>query len=162
MQCWHSHSLYERVLPCFCFHLHAHQPSRSGIEGMTWRLVSCKCSFLTQVPQTCAWCSLRGRLCRCPWAAHDLLRGHDAEIENYVHRIGRTGRCGKTGIATTFINKDQSESILLDLKHLLTEAKQRIPPVLTVRTCAQPLTASMPLAPCCCVLYNIAAPLPDA
>ena len=22
-----------------------------------------------------------------------------------VHRIGRTGRCGKTGIATTFINK---------------------------------------------------------
>ena len=54
------------------------------------------------------------------------------EIENYVHRIGRTGRCGKTGIATTFINKDQSESILLDLKHLLNEAKQRIPPVLTV------------------------------
>ena len=54
------------------------------------------------------------------------------EIENYVHRIGRTGRCGKTGIATTFINKNQSESILLDLKHLLKEAKQRIPPVLQV------------------------------
>ena len=46
-------------------------------------------------------------------------------------RIGRTGRCGKTGIATTFINKNQSESVLLDLKHLLKEAKQRIPPVLT-------------------------------
>ena len=30
------------------------------------------------------------------------------EIENYVHRIGRTGRCGKTGIATTFINKNQA------------------------------------------------------
>lgn len=53
------------------------------------------------------------------------------EIENYVHRIGRTGRCGKTGIATTFINKGQSESVLLDLKHLLREAKQRVPPVLT-------------------------------
>ncbi|KAF6162691.1 hypothetical protein GIB67_022350 [Kingdonia uniflora] len=53
-----------------------------------------------------------------------------AEIENYVHRIGRTGRCGKTGIATTFINKNQSETTLLDLKHLLQEAKQRIPPVL--------------------------------
>ncbi|KAL6776987.1 hypothetical protein ACKKBF_B19755 [Auxenochlorella protothecoides x Auxenochlorella symbiontica] len=52
------------------------------------------------------------------------------EIENYVHRIGRTGRRGKTGLATTFINKAQSESILLDLKHLLREAKQRIPPVL--------------------------------
>lgn len=53
-----------------------------------------------------------------------------AEIENYVHRIGRTGRCGRTGIATSFINKNQSETILLDLKHLLKEAKQRIPPVL--------------------------------
>ncbi|CAM0947732.1 unnamed protein product [Alopecurus aequalis] len=53
-----------------------------------------------------------------------------AEIENYVHRIGRTGRCGKTGVATTFINKTQSQTTLLDLKHLLKEAKQRIPPVL--------------------------------
>ena len=35
------------------------------------------------------------------------------EIENYVHRIGRTGRCGKTGVATTFINKDVEESTLL-------------------------------------------------
>ena len=52
------------------------------------------------------------------------------EIENYVHRIGRTGRCGKTGVATTFVNKSQSESVLLDLKHLLREAKQRVPPVL--------------------------------
>lgn len=52
------------------------------------------------------------------------------EIENYVHRIGRTGRRGKTGVATTFINKDTSELAMLDLKHLLREAKQRIPPVL--------------------------------
>ena len=44
-----------------------------------------------------------------------------SEIENYVHRIGRTGRCGKTGVATTFINKDVEESALLDLKHLLIE-----------------------------------------
>jgi len=52
------------------------------------------------------------------------------EIEDYVHRIGRTGRCGKTGIATTFINRDVPETTLLDLKHLLREAKQKIPPVL--------------------------------
>ena len=49
------------------------------------------------------------------------------EVENYIHRIGRTGRCGKTGIATTYINKDCSQSILLDLKHLLAEAKQKVP-----------------------------------
>jgi len=52
------------------------------------------------------------------------------EIENYVHRIGRTGRAGKTGVATTFINKSCDETTLLDLKHLLKEARQRIPPVL--------------------------------
>ncbi|KAI0244412.1 DEAD-box ATP-dependent RNA helicase 35, partial [Massospora cicadina] len=48
------------------------------------------------------------------------------EIEDYVHRIGRTGRSGKTGLATTFINlTSSSEAILLDLKHLLIEAKQK-------------------------------------
>ncbi len=77
------------------------------------------------------------RLCReqgldFPNIQHVINYDMPDEIENYVHRIGRTGRCGKTGIATTFINKNQSESILLDLKHLLKEAKQRIPPVLQV------------------------------
>ena len=47
-----------------------------------------------------------------------------------MHRIGRTGRSGKTGIATTFINRHASPEILLDLKHLLVEAKQKIPPFL--------------------------------
>ncbi|RQX73511.1 DEAD (Asp-Glu-Ala-Asp) box polypeptide 41 family protein [Toxoplasma gondii CAST] len=52
------------------------------------------------------------------------------EIENYVHRIGRTGRCGRTGVATTFVNKNQEETVLLDLKALLIEAGQRMPPFL--------------------------------
>jgi ATP-dependent RNA helicase DDX41 len=52
------------------------------------------------------------------------------DIENYVHRIGRTGRCGKTGIATTFINKSCEESVLRDLKALLIEARQKVPPFL--------------------------------
>eukprot|EP01112_Ceratiomyxa_fruticulosa_P012156 TRINITY_DN3352_c2_g1_i1.p1 TRINITY_DN3352_c2_g1~~TRINITY_DN3352_c2_g1_i1.p1 ORF type:complete len:636 (-),score=158.51 TRINITY_DN3352_c2_g1_i1:55-1962(-) len=51
-------------------------------------------------------------------------------IEDYVHRIGRTGRGGKTGVATTFINKNCSEALLLDLRALLIEAKQRVPMVL--------------------------------
>lgn len=49
------------------------------------------------------------------------------EIENYVHRIGRTGRCGKRGVATTFINAGNDESTLRDLAHLLIESKQRVP-----------------------------------
>lgn len=65
-----------------------------------------------------------------PEIQHVINYDMPKEIENYVHRIGRTGRCGKTGLATTFINKSQSETILLDLKQLLIEANQRVPPFL--------------------------------
>jgi len=65
-----------------------------------------------------------------PQIRHVINYDMPKEIENYVHRIGRTGRGGQTGIATTFINKNQEETTLLDLKALLLEAKQRIPPFL--------------------------------
>lgn len=53
------------------------------------------------------------------------------DVENYVHRIGRTGRAtGTKGLATTFVNKSAEQSVLLDLKHLLIEAKQKVPPFL--------------------------------
>ena len=44
-----------------------------------------------------------------------------------MHRIGRTGRGKQKGLATTFINKSVNESTLLDLKHLLIEARQPVP-----------------------------------
>jgi len=65
-----------------------------------------------------------------PDVQHVINYDMPKEIENYVHRIGRTGRCGKTGVATTFINKNSPETVLLDLKQLLVEAKQRLPLVL--------------------------------
>ena len=66
------------------------------------------------------------------------------KFDYLVHRIGRTGRRGVGGLATTFINKTcgksfeknslvllfvvlLDEAILLDLKHLLIEAKQPVP-----------------------------------
>jgi ATP-dependent RNA helicase DDX23/PRP28 len=39
-------------------------------------------------------------------------------IEEYTHRIGRTGRAGKRGTAITFLSKDDAE-VLYDLKNLL-------------------------------------------
>lgn len=36
-------------------------------------------------------------------------------IEKYVHRIGRTGRAGKTGIAITFLGNEDEET-MYDLK----------------------------------------------
>ena len=43
-------------------------------------------------------------------------------IEDYTHRIGRTGRAGKTGIAVTFLTKDDS-STFYDLKQVVTYFK---------------------------------------
>eukprot|EP00386_Alphamonas_edax_P006415 GDKI01020784.1.p1 GENE.GDKI01020784.1~~GDKI01020784.1.p1 ORF type:complete len:639 (+),score=179.31 GDKI01020784.1:89-2005(+) len=65
-----------------------------------------------------------------PAIQHVINYDMPKEIENYVHRIGRTGRCGRTGVATTFINKNQDETVLLDLKAILHEAGQRVPPFL--------------------------------
>jgi ATP-dependent RNA helicase DDX23/PRP28 len=36
-------------------------------------------------------------------------------IEKYVHRIGRTGRAGKQGIAITFLG-NEDEEVMYDLK----------------------------------------------
>jgi ATP-dependent RNA helicase DDX41 len=49
------------------------------------------------------------------------------EIENYVHRIGRTGRGGQRGLATTFISSADDPIVLADLMQLLVEAKQHVP-----------------------------------
>jgi ATP-dependent RNA helicase DDX41 len=69
-----------------------------------------------------------------PGIQHVINYDMPEAIEDYVHRIGRTGRSGKTGVATTFVNTRQcEETILLDLKHLLKEAKQRVPAFLQVR-----------------------------
>ncbi|KAJ1913848.1 hypothetical protein H4219_005029 [Mycoemilia scoparia] len=66
-----------------------------------------------------------------PQIQHVINFDMPKEIEDYVHRIGRTGRSGKTGLATTFINQSSSTQVLLDLKHLLMEAKQVVPKYLT-------------------------------
>lgn len=62
-----------------------------------------------------------------PNVEHVINYDMPKEIENYVLRIGRTGRLGKFGLATTFISRNQDEAILLDLKHLLIESKQPVP-----------------------------------
>lgn len=49
------------------------------------------------------------------------------DIENYIHRIGRTGRGGQKGRATALINEKSEEAVLLDLRALLREANQNIP-----------------------------------
>lgn len=50
-----------------------------------------------------------------------------SNIDDYVHRIGRTGRAGKTGIAYSFFN-DKNRNIVDDLVPLMRETNQEINP----------------------------------
>ena len=61
------------------------------------------------------------------------------EIENYVHRIGRTGRCGKTGVATTFINKNCAPAALAPARSAAARPapnSRRSPPQARRRRCS--------------------------
>jgi len=48
------------------------------------------------------------------------------DINDYVHRIGRTGRAGHTGLATAFVN-EKNKNIVNELMELLTETDQEVP-----------------------------------
>merc|ERR1712137_453101 len=48
------------------------------------------------------------------------------DINDYVHRIGRTGRAGHAGVATAMINEKNS-NIMKDLVEILGEAGQEVP-----------------------------------
>jgi ATP-dependent RNA helicase DDX5/DBP2 len=50
-------------------------------------------------------------------------------IEDYVHRIGRTGRAGATGTAYSYFTSDNSR-MTRDLIKILEEAKQEVDPKL--------------------------------
>jgi probable ATP-dependent RNA helicase DDX4 len=48
-------------------------------------------------------------------------------VDEYVHRIGRTGRMGNTGRATSFYDSGDNGSISKDLVKILKDAGQEVP-----------------------------------
>merc|ERR1719336_694646 len=48
------------------------------------------------------------------------------DVEEYVHRIGRTGRMGNLGLATSFFN-EKNRNLIRDLIELLIESNQELP-----------------------------------
>ncbi|OGE53597.1 hypothetical protein PENARI_c007G07166 [Penicillium arizonense] len=61
-----------------------------------------------------------------PNVTHVINYDLPTDIDDYVHRIGRTGRAGNTGIATAFFNRG-NRGVVRDLLELLKEAHQEVP-----------------------------------
>ncbi|KAF7730420.1 DEAD-box ATP-dependent RNA helicase [Apophysomyces ossiformis] len=58
--------------------------------------------------------------------SHVISYDLPGDIDDYVHRIGRTGRAGNTGLATAFFNRG-NKNVVNDLIDILKEANQEIP-----------------------------------
>ncbi|XP_010549900.1 PREDICTED: DEAD-box ATP-dependent RNA helicase 37 [Tarenaya hassleriana] len=65
-----------------------------------------------------------------PHVAHVVNFDLPNDIDDYVHRIGRTGRAGKSGLATAFFNENNL-SMARPLADLMQEANQEVPAWLT-------------------------------
>ncbi|XP_056161972.1 DEAD-box ATP-dependent RNA helicase 37-like [Syzygium oleosum] len=61
-----------------------------------------------------------------PHVAHVINYDLPRSIDDYVHRIGRTGRAGKSGLATAFFS-GKNMSLATELVQLMQEAKQEVP-----------------------------------
>merc|ERR1719355_411617 len=61
-----------------------------------------------------------------PNVTHVVNYDLPSDVDDYVHRIGRTGRAGNTGIATAFFNRG-NKNIVKPLIELLREANQEVP-----------------------------------
>nr|XP_033326000.1 ATP-dependent RNA helicase bel [Megalopta genalis] len=62
-----------------------------------------------------------------PHVKHVINFDLPGDVEEYVHRIGRTGRMGNLGLATSFFN-NKNHNLVRDLVSLLLEANQELPP----------------------------------
>ncbi|CAL9731207.1 ATP-dependent RNA helicase Ded1p [Monosporozyma unispora] len=61
-----------------------------------------------------------------PNVTHVINYDLPGDIDDYVHRIGRTGRAGNTGLATAFFNRDNG-NVVKGLIDVLEEANQEVP-----------------------------------
>ncbi|KAG3002462.1 DEAD-box ATP-dependent RNA helicase 21 [Phytophthora cactorum] len=67
-----------------------------------------------------------GRGLDIPDVTHVVNFDLPSKIQNYSHRIGRTGRAGKDGVAISFLT-DDDEEIMYDLKQYLVSTEMPVP-----------------------------------
>ena len=46
------------------------------------------------------------------WCLNIFVQQQEPDFETYIHRIGRTGRFGKSGIAINFVSSTRDQSII--------------------------------------------------
>nr|AJW77403.1 vasa [Alitta virens] len=65
-----------------------------------------------------------------PGVKHVINYDLPSGVDEYVHRIGRTGRCGNLGKATSFFDPDenQDKDLARSLVKTLADAQQEVPP----------------------------------
>lgn len=62
-----------------------------------------------------------------PNVAHVVNMEMPKDVDEYVHRIGRTGRCGNKGKATSFFDEERDGEIVEKLKNILAGSHQIVP-----------------------------------
>ncbi|CAC5419578.1 DDX4 [Mytilus coruscus] len=62
-----------------------------------------------------------------PLVKHVINYDLPQSIDEYVHRIGRTGRCGNVGKSTSFYTDDSDGGIAKALLRILADAQQEVP-----------------------------------
>lgn len=70
--------------------------------------------------------AVAGRGLDIPNVKHVINFDLPSDVEEYVHRIGRTGRMGNLGLATSFFN-EKNKNLVRDLVELIQETKQELP-----------------------------------
>lgn len=108
----------------------------------------------TQEQREAALASIRNGTCQVLVATDLAGRGIDVpdvslvvnfnmatNIESYTHRVGRTGRAGKSGVAITFLGNEDSD-VMYDLKQMLSKSSiSRVPEELRKHEAAQQKSA---------------------
>lgn len=61
-----------------------------------------------------------------PNVTHVINFDLPTDIDQYVHQIGRTGRAGNTGVATSLFSESKNKNIVRQLLSVLQEANQEV------------------------------------
>lgn len=112
--------LYDQGFPATAIHGDRSQYEREKALG----------AFKTGMAPILVATAVAARGLDIPNVSHVVNYDLPGDIDDYVHRIGRTGRAGNIGIATAFFNRN-NKNVVKGLIEILGEANQEVPDFLS-------------------------------